>query len=69
MTRKKMNARQLINKLEIVEVSSQYGAQTRDMMMQERFAVLAALKSGNRNEIGEAINETMRVAQMWDVKL
>ncbi len=64
-----MNATQIINALEWVEVSNCYEADTRRQMRAEREALAAAVQSGDAIKIGMVVTETKRVAKMWGVDL
>ncbi len=64
-----MNARQTIAAIEWVELNPRYEGDTRRMMRQERFSLLAAVGSGNAGTIGESLREAHRVAKMWGVNL
>lgn len=62
-----MNATQLITQLELAEVSSEHAGDTRRMMRDERFALVAAVRSGDAKAIKDATIEAQRVAKMWGV--
>ena len=61
--------RQLLAKLEFAEVNAKLQPDTRDMMRDERFALLAAIHSADGKIIASAMTEAQRVAKMWGVKL
>lgn len=64
-----MNANQIISALSFAEVSSQYDAETRRMMRDERETLTAAARSGDAVRISAAAEEARRVAKMWGVDL
>lgn len=64
-----MNATQMINAMEWVEVSPLYEADTRRMVRDERFALLAAVRTRDASQIQAATREAKTVCQMWDVDL
>jgi len=64
-----VNAAQMITAIEYVEVTPSYDAQTRSIMRDERYSLIAAVHSGAANEIKEAMEECERVAKMWGVAL
>lgn len=65
----KMNAQQILTKLEFAEVNGSLEPDTRRMMQSERFAVKAAVESGDGRKIQAAIAEALSVADMWNVSL
>lgn len=64
-----MNATQILSKLEWAEVNGKLEPDTRRMMRNERFAVKAAVESGDGRKIKAAIAEALSVADMWGVGL
>ena len=48
------------------EVDPTRAADTRRMLRNERFALAAALRSGDATKIAAARDEALRVAQMWE---
>ena len=64
-----MNAAQMISKLEMIEVSSKIENDTRRMMRNERFALLAAVASRDGGKLKAAMAEAVKVADMWGVSL
>ena len=64
-----MNASQMIAAMDWVEVSSEYEADTRRMILEERESLTAAVKSGDGTDIQAAMAEAQRVATMWGVDL
>ena len=64
-----MNANQLITALTYAEVDGSIAIDTRRVIRDERFALTAAVNSGDGQLIKAAMAEAMRVAKMWGVEL
>lgn len=64
-----MNANQLATKLTFAEVDGALPSDTRKMMQDERFALSAAIRTGDGQKIKDAMAEAERVAKMWGVEL
>jgi len=66
-----MNATQLLNRLEWVEVDSQYATEPdlRQIIREERYALTNAIRRGDGQQIQAAMAEARRVADMWHVDL
>lgn len=63
-----MNAQQIITKLTWIEVSPEYAPDCRRVLREERFALMAAVKSGKAQEISAAMSEARRVCEMWGIE-
>ena len=68
-TMKTMNAAQMIDAIQWIEVSSEYATDTQRIMREERDALTLAVRSGDGQRIAAAMDETRRVARMWGVDL
>jgi hypothetical protein len=64
-----MNANQLIEKLTWAEVNSQYAADCRKVIRDERMSLEVAVRSGDGARIKKATDEALRVANMWGVEV
>ena len=57
--------RTLVSYLTVAEIDTDRAADCRRVLMQERFALSAALDSGDAAKIAAARDEAVRVATMW----
>lgn len=64
-----MSASQMTTAIEWLEVSSCYAPDCREVMRNERFQLVLAMRSGDAAKIDAAMIECERVAKMWGVDL
>ena len=65
-----MTTKKLINALSWTEVGvPKVAPDTKRMLIEQRFALQAAVESGDKNRIAAANAEAIRVAGMWGVSL
>jgi hypothetical protein len=68
-TAKQMSASQIISALTWCEVDGKLTPVCRQVLRDERFALTAAVRSGDGADIAAAAKEAIRVAEMWGVRL
>ncbi len=62
------NPTKLVTYLEWAEVDSRRAPDARRVLRDERFSLIAALRSGDASKIATARDEAVRVATMWRMK-
>ena len=62
-----MNATKIVSLIEKIEVDGNIAPDCRNVMRDERFHILSAMRSGTPAAIAEAVKEAKRVGQMWKV--